>query len=53
MGRAGGGKPRPYGIEVLPLYLETFDPPREQFLILAALDPFVDDFLQFFISAQE
>src|SRR5436309_2174394 len=44
---------RPYGIQTLPLYLESLDPPLQNFLIPAVLEPFVDDLLQFFIRIEE
>src|SRR5437870_5206602 len=41
---------RPYGIEVIPVDGETLDPPRQEFLVLAALEPFADGFLQLIIT---
>lgn len=34
--------PRPNGIELFPVNGKAFDPPLQQFLILAVLEPFVD-----------
>jgi hypothetical protein len=49
----GYRRSRPYGIEELPLYPESLDPPLYKLLILATLEPFVDSFLLFLISIQE
>ena len=44
-------------IEMLPFYPESLDPKRQQFLILATLEPFANSFLhgllQFFVSTEE
>src|SRR5262249_27119389 len=45
--------PRLYGIELFPVNGKAFDPPLQQFLTLAVLEPFVDGCLQTFIGAQE
>jgi len=43
----------PYGREEPPVDLSALDPPLQEFLIFALLEPFLDEFLYLFLIPEE